>query len=288
MSTRLTLTLALLLTAPAFAQTPAAPAGTIEYYHVDALGSVRAVTDASGAVVRSYHYHPFGEGVGVEAGTDPMRFTGKPRDGETGLDYFGARYYAPRVGRFTTVDPVYTWQENLVDPQRWNRYAYVRNSSLRYRDPDGRIIETLWDIANITLSAKSVWDNPTSLSNWGALIFDVGAAVLPGLPAFGGTLRVAGAADNVADARRFSTYGDITTGRSIPNRVTDVSSSDLIRELGSAGFSKATSRDGKVQILSKDGLTYTIREHSRAGHPTAEVLKDGKLVLKIRLTGGTK
>ena len=42
------------------------------------------------------------------------------------------------VGRFTTVDPVYTWQENLEDPQRWNRYAYVRNNPLRYVDPDGR------------------------------------------------------------------------------------------------------------------------------------------------------
>jgi hypothetical protein len=35
---------------------------------------------------------------------------------------------------------VYTWQENLVDPQRWNRYAYVRNNPLRYVDPDGRDI----------------------------------------------------------------------------------------------------------------------------------------------------
>jgi hypothetical protein len=47
---------------------------------------------------------------------------------------------ASELGRFTTVDPVYTWKENLVDPQRWNRYAYVRNNPLRYTDPDGRDI----------------------------------------------------------------------------------------------------------------------------------------------------
>ena len=52
--------------------------------------------------------------------------------------YFGARYYGSKIGRFTTTDPVYTWQENLVDPQRWNRYAYARNNPLRYTDPDGR------------------------------------------------------------------------------------------------------------------------------------------------------
>jgi len=70
-------------------------------------------------------------------------FTGKERDAGTGLDYFGARYLASELGRFTTVDPVYTWKENLVDPQRWNRYVYVRNNPLKYLDPDGRCI---WDL----------------------------------------------------------------------------------------------------------------------------------------------
>jgi RHS repeat-associated protein len=54
--------------------------------------------------------------------------------------YFGARYYQAKLARFTTVDPVYTWRENLVDPQRWNRYAYARNNPLKYTDPDGRAI----------------------------------------------------------------------------------------------------------------------------------------------------
>jgi RHS repeat-associated protein len=126
------------------------PPWVTQYYHTDALGSVRAVTDTAGAVVRTHDYHPFGEGVGMAAGTDPVRFTGKPRDVETGLDYFGARYYAQGAGRFTTVDPVYTWQENLVDPERWNRYAYVRNNPGRYVDPDGRI---LWPVVAVAAAA---------------------------------------------------------------------------------------------------------------------------------------
>jgi RHS repeat-associated protein len=56
--------------------------------------------------------------------------------------YFGARYYGSKIGRFTTTDPVYTIEENLLDPQRWNRYAYARNNPLRYVDPDGRTIVT--------------------------------------------------------------------------------------------------------------------------------------------------
>ena len=110
----------------------------VEYYHLDAVGTVLAVTNQAGALVEEHDYDVFGQEVGAQAGTQPKRFAGKERDGETGWDYFGARYYGSKTGRFTTVDPVYTWKENLVDPQRWNRYAYARNNPLRYSDPDGR------------------------------------------------------------------------------------------------------------------------------------------------------
>jgi len=60
--------------------------------------------------------------------------------------YFGARYYSAPVGRFTTVDPSMTIQENVLDPQRWNRYAYGRNNPLRYVDPDGRDVFTQQEV----------------------------------------------------------------------------------------------------------------------------------------------
>ena len=105
------------------------------------VGSVRVVTDESGAVVRRHDFTPYGEELNVTyPNPDRKLFTGQEHDAETGLDYFGARYYRAGIGRFTTVDPVVTWKENLEDPQRWNRYAYVRNNPLRYTDPDGRII----------------------------------------------------------------------------------------------------------------------------------------------------
>ncbi len=119
---------------------PPARAQVVEYYHTDAIGNVRAITDASGNVIERHDYQPYGEEWLPQGGTQPLRFTGKERDVETGLDYFGARYYGSKIGRFTTTDPVYTWQENLVDPQRWNRYAYARNNPLRYTDPDGKFI----------------------------------------------------------------------------------------------------------------------------------------------------
>jgi RHS repeat-associated protein len=68
-------------------------------------------------------------------------FTGKERDAETGLDYFGARYFSAAQGRFTSPDPVFFQAGMLTDPQRFNLYAYVRNNPLRYVDPKGEAIE---------------------------------------------------------------------------------------------------------------------------------------------------
>jgi RHS repeat-associated protein len=126
-------------------------ADVIEYYHTDAVGNVRVVTDGAGNALERHDYMPFGEEPNPGAASQLRRFTGKERDAETGLDYFGARYYGSRIGRFTTIDPVYTWRENLVNPQLWNRYAYARNNPLRYVDPDGRAskkaeaVQLLWN-----------------------------------------------------------------------------------------------------------------------------------------------
>jgi len=111
------------------------PAVGTSFYHLDTLGSVRAVTNAVGDVIRRDDYHAFGE-AGTPPVGDPIRFTGKERDAETALDYFGARYYRNLTGRFTTVDPGHVGG-NTVDPQSWNAYAYARNNPLRFEDPTG-------------------------------------------------------------------------------------------------------------------------------------------------------
>jgi RHS repeat-associated protein len=60
------------------------------------------------------------------------------RLGETGLDYFGARYFSAAQGRFTSPDPVSGTVLHILNPQRWNMYAYAVNNPLAYTDPDGR------------------------------------------------------------------------------------------------------------------------------------------------------
>jgi RHS repeat-associated protein len=65
-----------------------------------------------------------------------QKFTGKERDTESGLDYFGARYYASKQGRFTGADEIFK-DSFVADPQSWNKYVYVRNNPLKFVDPTG-------------------------------------------------------------------------------------------------------------------------------------------------------
>jgi RHS repeat-associated protein len=71
---------------------------------------------------------------------------GMERDGETGLDYFGARYMSSAQGRFSNPDPKQLPHE-ITDPQRWNKYASTRNNPLKYVDPNGQdwTLAELWE-----------------------------------------------------------------------------------------------------------------------------------------------
>jgi RHS repeat-associated protein len=107
---------------------------TVIYYHVDAIGSVRMITNANGQVLARYDFLPFGEPWGSSTNVDPRQFSGKERDAETGFDYFGARYYSSAQGRFTNPD---TAEPDLTNPQTFNRYRYALNNPLHYIDRDG-------------------------------------------------------------------------------------------------------------------------------------------------------
>jgi len=106
----------------------------VTYYHTDAIGSIRMVTDANGQVIERHDYLPFGEEWQPPASESERRlFAGQERDRETSFDYFGARYYGSGNGRFVTVDPEHV-SARIFDPQRWNGYSYARNNPLRFLD----------------------------------------------------------------------------------------------------------------------------------------------------------
>jgi RHS repeat-associated protein len=78
-----------------------------EFYHVDALGSVLAITNDAGAVQTTYRYDPFGNTTVTGTSTNPFQYTARENDG-TGLYYYRARYYSPTLSRFLSEDPLYS------------------------------------------------------------------------------------------------------------------------------------------------------------------------------------
>ena len=96
------------------------------------------MTSGGGWPVWQGTFLPFGEEYNPQISSNHYKFTGKERDSESGLDYLGARYYANSLGRFSSIDPIHFQASTLNDPQKFNLYAYVRNSPLRLIDPDGK------------------------------------------------------------------------------------------------------------------------------------------------------
>ncbi|OGJ46862.1 hypothetical protein A2229_00230 [Candidatus Peregrinibacteria bacterium RIFOXYA2_FULL_33_7] len=100
------------------------------YNHSDHLGSNSLVTDKDSKVMQIADYYPFGSIRFEETDssfTNDYLFTGKERDEEISLMYFGARYYDAEIGRWVSEDPIKVTEGRLVDPQGLNMYSYVVN-----------------------------------------------------------------------------------------------------------------------------------------------------------------
>lgn len=120
---------------------PSATVATMTYTLSDQVGTTTLEFDAAGHQTWQGFYAPFGQELDIAATDNRYKFTGKERDQESGLDYFGARYYASNVGRFMSpdwtakIEPVP--YSKLEDPQSLNLYAYVQGNPVSRIDPDG-------------------------------------------------------------------------------------------------------------------------------------------------------
>jgi RHS repeat-associated protein len=127
------------------------------YYHGDHLGSSNMITDSYGAVYQHLEYFPYGESWIEEGGSHGgnlpgYQFTGKELDPETGLYYYGARYYDPVLSKWISADPAFAkYLPTLSDEATGRRlvnagvynfvnlavYSYATNNPVRYIDPNG-------------------------------------------------------------------------------------------------------------------------------------------------------
>ncbi|MBZ0183648.1 MAG: RHS repeat-associated core domain-containing protein, partial [Melioribacteraceae bacterium] len=166
------------------------------YYIKDHLGSIRITVDQNNEITNGQDYLPLGSifrEYNIASTNENYDFTEKERDTETGLNYFGARYYDSDLGRWTSVDPLADKYPGL------SPYCYVANNPLVNYDPDGRFIGTLTGLVvgtvagavNAYVNNKSIMSGVLEGGTAGAI---AGATVDLAVATGGGSLVVMGAA----------------------------------------------------------------------------------------------
>ena len=128
------------------------------YYHPDHLGSSSYITNLDGEVVQHIEYVPFGE-VFVEERNNiwntPYLFNAKEFDEETGMYYYGARYYEPRLSLWMSVDKLADYAPS------WTPYRAFFNNPIRFFDPTGN-----WEWDNEGNLVANKKDNVQTLANF--------------------------------------------------------------------------------------------------------------------------
>jgi RHS repeat-associated protein len=112
------------------------------YYFSDHLKTASVITDASGNIKSESDFYPWGGELQFVANdSNHYKFTGKERDSETQLDYFGARYYSNGLGRWVSADwsptPIPVPYADFSNPQSLNLYGFVGGNPASKADPDG-------------------------------------------------------------------------------------------------------------------------------------------------------
>jgi len=213
-------------------------------YQTDRLGSVRALTNGSGAVSASYQTDEWGVPTVTTGGSaQPFGFTGEPRDG-TGLTYLRSRYYDPDLGRFVTRD---TWPGVASSPQTLNRYAYANNNPTTNTDPSGHFVDTLLDIGFIVFDVGSLVFGPPKDrgGNWLALGADIAAAGVPFVTGAGFVVRAgARTAANANDLHHLFGLAKHNLGDVVTHFGSEQAAYDAIQQ----AIQAATTRQGLTGI----------------------------------------
>jgi RHS repeat-associated protein len=121
---------------------PGGSSSTVAYYFSDHLKTTDIVIDAVGNIRNESDFYPWGGELQLSNNdSNHYKFTGKERDGETGLDYFGARFYSNGLGRFVSADwsavPTPVPYASFSNPQSLNLYTYASNSPSTFADLNG-------------------------------------------------------------------------------------------------------------------------------------------------------
>ena len=183
-------------------------------------GTAGAGQPSPGSLLWTDAFLPYGDrfSEGAQQAGYPLSFQGGRVDLGTDVHryQFGARIYDPVVGRFLGWDPA-AFDE--TQPASFNRYQYGGLNPYKYKDETGRVIETIPDIASLSLSIVAFRNDPSLLNGLG-LAYDAAATFIPGLPAGAGLIMSAAkagksAVDAAATGRQLAKVQEGVTAKEI-------------------------------------------------------------------------
>ena len=159
----------------------------VHYYLQDHLSSTNVVTDSAGTTLQTLYYYPYGQtrvnSIAPSSGVS-NKFTDQRSDDETGLYYYGARYYDPSIMLFISPDSIMVSRYN---PQTLNRYSYALNNPLRYIDPSGHQVtdpDGIPILPVVDVPGTPIEDSPPPVESSMTMTFDPVWFSIPTFPTF--------------------------------------------------------------------------------------------------------
>ncbi|MDP3650856.1 MAG: RHS repeat-associated core domain-containing protein [Rhodoferax sp.] len=238
--------------------------GTPTIYHHDALMSVTGLSTHEGGTVQTANYSAFGDrtvsAVGVS--NNRLTYTGREKDGDTGLYYYRARYYDPAIGRFISEDPLGFAAGDV------NFYQYTANNPVNANDPSGYCPSCIGAGTSVFLGGSIRY--AMSGGNWSAVFDPKAMAIDAALGAVG-----AGIANKVNALARL---------RDVPSTVASFST-----KLGASASAKVeqgiylVESNGAKYVGQSGQVTTRLGQHVSNGKFAAEATDDA---VRLSIAGG--
>ncbi|MCM1981745.1 T6SS effector amidase Tae4 family protein [Lyngbya confervoides] len=162
--------------------------GDKSIYHVDGLGSTRAISDVVGDNINEYNFDAFGQiSYILESEENRYRYSGEQFIPELDLSYNRARHYNQDIGRFISRDQ---WLGDSLKPITLNKYLYGSANPVRYIDPSGYFsisstiaaMSIIIILADIALSEPITHASSNSRTNGVPAFHKMSGHYLTGLP----------------------------------------------------------------------------------------------------------
>ena len=246
--------------------------GTVYYYITNLQGDVMSIVNASGMVVASYEYDPYGNiisATGELAEINPLRYRGYVYDSECNLYYLQSRYYDPNIGRYLNHDVLFDYNVGI---RGYNLFAYCGNSPVFRLDPYGRASIGADEDADLTNDVVSEKEGGKAGAHSGNTNV---SSQSYGISSSTGTKGSGGGGNNAP----LATNSPATTSSNLPKDGCRMNASDALdaaeQFLGKNYVEQSpgrfSSQCGTRQVRMTDSDLATVNNHAGAPHMNFEI-----------------